>query len=121
MQLRGMITTIRPHKTACVIILKMTILSLQIQDTTTTDAIVGLLVVMMRVTKNAADLILEAVDLQEGVMRDLLAQAKEALVALTTGMQTLRLSPRFMSLLSKGSLEKMILEESLESSVVLKK
>jgi hypothetical protein len=57
---------------------------------------------MMRVTKNAADLDQEAVDLQdlqEATTGGLLAQAKEAPVVSTTGMLTLRLSPRFTSLL----------------------
>lgn len=62
MQLRGMINKIKPRKMASARTLRETILSLQILDLTTTDAVVAPHVVMMtRVTKNAADLILEAV------------------------------------------------------------
>jgi len=120
MPLRGMINKIRPRIMASVRTLKETTLSLQIPDLTTTDAVVAPHVVIpTRVTKNAADLILEAVVLL-GAMGGHLAQAKVAPVELTTGMLTLRLSPRFTSLLLKGSLVKMTLEESLESSELLK-
>jgi hypothetical protein len=42
-------------------------------------------------------------------------------VVSTTGMLTLRLSPRFTSLLWRGSLVRMTLEENLVSSEALKK
>ena len=118
---RGMINKIKPRIMASARTLKETILSLQIPDLTTMDAVVAPHVAMKtRVTKNAADLILEAVGLQEAT-RGLLAQAKAAPVALTTGMLTLRLSPRFTSLLLRGSLVRTTLEESLESSEQLRK
>jgi len=121
MPLRGMINKIKPRTMASARTLKETILSLQIPDLTTMGAVVAPHVVMTtRVTKNAADLILEAVAPQ-GAMGGHLAQAKVAPVALTTGMLTLRLLPRFTSLLLRGSLVKMTLEESLENSVELKK
>ena len=80
-----------------------------------------LVTTMKTVTKNAADLVpLVDAPLQEAT-RGLLALAKEAHVVSTTGMLTLRLSPRFTSLLLRGSLVRMTLEESLESSEVLRK
>lgn len=71
-------------------------------DLITVDARVAHLVAMrMKVTKNAADQTLEAMALQEAlreVARGLLADlAREALALLTTGMLTLRLSPRSTS------------------------
>ena len=122
MPLRGMINKIKPLIMASARSLKETFLRLQIPDLTTTDAVVAPhVVIMTRVTKNAADLILEAVVLQGAIGGHLVAQAKVAPGVLTTGMLTLRLLPRFTFLLLRGSLVKMTLEESLESSEKLKK
>ena len=117
----GLIIPIKPHKMVFAIIPQRVILSILTRDITMAAVVAPHIAMMTRVTKNAADQILEAEALLEEATRGLLAQAREALVALTTGMLTLKLSHRFMSLLSKGSLEKMILDVSLESSVILKK
>lgn len=120
--LRELINKIKPLIMASVRLPKVTIQSQKTIGSNTMVVEANLLPVstMRMVTKNAADQVLVVAAPQEAT-RGLLALAKEALVALTTGMLTLKLSLRFTSLLLRGSLVKMTLEESLESSEVLRK